>query len=116
MATELPDFGEMLGKIASNPIARDMLASFLGGGEHKEEPQIVEEEPFPSEASSPDDTVIPAMARHLPPRRKGHARHDLLCALRPYLGKRRGAALERILHALELYEMIEEMSPGKGGH
>lgn len=59
-----------------------------------------------------DDGSIPAGARVLrsppPGRDHGRGRREVLLALRPFLSERRCASVDRLLRALELYEVIEE--------
>lgn len=59
-----------------------------------------------------DDGSIPAGARVLPSpppgRDHGRGRREVLLALRPFLSERRCASVDRLLRALELYEVIEE--------
>lgn len=59
-----------------------------------------------------DGGSIPAGARVLrsppPGRDHGRGRREVLLALRPFLSERRCASVDRLLRALELYEVIEE--------
>ena len=59
-----------------------------------------------------DGGSIPAGARVLPSpppgRDHGRGRREVLLALRPFLSERRCASVDRLLRALELYEVIEE--------
>lgn len=59
-----------------------------------------------------DGGSIPAGARVLPSPPPGHdhgrGRREVLLALRPFLSERRCASVDRLLRALELYEVIEE--------
>lgn len=63
-------------------------------------------------AADTDDGSIPAGARVLrsppPGRDHGRGRREVLLALRPFLSERRCASVDRLLRALELYEVIEE--------
>ena len=63
-------------------------------------------------AADTDDGSIPAGARLLPSpppgRDHGRGRREVLLALRPFLSERRCASVDRLLRALELYEVIEE--------
>ena len=63
-------------------------------------------------AADTDDGSIPAGARVLPSpppgRDHGRGRREVLLALRPFLSERRCASVDRLLRALELYEVIEE--------
>ncbi len=103
----LPDIGEMMRQISSNPAAREMLASLIS---NEENPENIGSTPTEEGADA-----IPASVR--PHGRHGGAgkHHALLCALRPYLGERRGATLARMERALEIYEVIEQMRHAKGG-
>ncbi len=59
-----------------------------------------------------DDGSIKTGARVLrsppPGRDHGRGRREVLLALRPFLSERRCASVDRLLRALELYEVIEE--------
>ena len=59
-----------------------------------------------------DTDTEPAGARVLPSpppgRDHGRGRREVLLALRPFLSERRCASVDRLLRALELYEVIEE--------
>ena len=63
-------------------------------------------------AADTDDGSTPAGARVLPSpppgRDHGRGRREVLLALRPFLSERRCASVDRLLRALELYEVIEE--------
>lgn len=63
-------------------------------------------------AADTDGGSIPAGARVLrsppPGRDHGRGRREVLLALRPFLSERRCASVDRLLRALELYEVIEE--------
>lgn len=63
-------------------------------------------------AADTDDGSTPAGAHVLrsPPsgRDHGRGRREVLLALRPFLSERRCASVDRLLRALELYEVIEE--------
>lgn len=63
-------------------------------------------------AADTDDGSIEAGARVLPSpppgRDHGRGRREVLLALRPFLSERRCASVDRLLRALELYEVIEE--------
>lgn len=63
-------------------------------------------------AADTDDGSTPAGAHvlHSPPpgRDHGRGRREVLLALRPFLSERRCASVDRLLRALELYEVIEE--------
>jgi len=50
-----------------------------------------------------------------PAHRLARSRRDFLVALRPYLGTRRCASCDRMIRALELYEIIGETHLMKGG-
>ena len=99
------DVGTMLSKIAENPEATAMLRGLLAGavpseeseGEHGEVP------PVSSEAGGASSH------RRAHPRRR-----EMLLCLRPYLGARRCASLDRILRALEIYEALEQTNLLKG--
>ena len=87
------DLGAMLSKIGENPDAQAMLSSLLGG----------------MSEGSPSPTPPPP---HIGGR--GGRRKEMLRSLRPYLSTRRCASVDRMIRALELYEIIEETHLLKG--
>lgn len=92
------DLGAMLSKISENPEAREMLSNILGaqtGGEDTE---------GEVEASAP-------------PSKRSHSQHrrEMLLALRPYLSTRRSATIDRMIRAIEVYDIIEQTRFLKGG-
>ena len=92
-----PDLSEMLGAILQNPEAKNALNGILA-------PESVGEEA--TEVSQPAG----------PRRKHGQERKHLLLAIRPYLGHQRCASVDRMIRALELYDIIEETQLLKGGH
>ncbi len=84
------DLGAMLSKIGENPEAQAMLSSLLGG-------------------TSDTPTASPPGKRG-----RGGRRREMLLSLRPYLSSRRCASVDRMIRALELYEIIEETHLLKG--
>ncbi len=102
-----PDIGEMIKQISANPTARDMLAGMLGSSE--ESPENQGSAPLGAESVATGATPF----SHRP---HGGGRRALLRALRPYLGTRRAASLDRMQRALDIYELIEQMLHTKGGN
>ncbi len=102
----LPDIGEMIKQISENQTAREMLAGMLSTGN---------DVPENSGSAPSDGEAVEAGA--FPMRHHGgnQSRKALLCALRPYLGTRRAATLDRMRRALDIYDLIEEMLGRKGG-
>ena len=84
------DLGAMLSKIGENPEAQAMLSNLLGG------------------TSDPPTSSPPGK------RGRGGKRREMLLSLRPYLSSRRCASVDRMIRALELYEIIEETHLLKG--
>ena len=107
---------EMLSRITEDPKANQMLSQILGGMGAAE----AEETPMPQvEAQPPSDKAEPANALpfSLPSGALSHGkgRRGVLNALRPYLSQRRCASLDRMIRAMELYEIIMETQLLKGG-
>lgn len=121
----------LLERLGQNPAALGLLGQLLGGGAKTPPASSAAAEPVSSPlagtdalAEVPDDTQtvsdtedesIPVSASgvgaFLPPppgRDHGRGRRDVLLALRPFLSSRRCASVDRLLRALELYEVIEE--------
>ncbi len=103
-----PDITAMLQEILKNPEAKTMLAGLVGARESEDDTAP----PLPSveEPSSKDEKdTVPTVARAYPTQdKKGQARQAVLLAIRPYLGTRRCASLDRLLRAMELYRLIED--------
>ena len=97
------DLAGMLSSILSNPDAMSMLSGLLSGSEldtsHEAaeavEPEAVESGAFRNEG-------------------RRHHRRELLNAVRPYLSSQRCVSLDRMVRALELYEMLEQTELLKG--
>ncbi len=104
---------EMISKITQNPDAMAMLSSILGSGSNNgEEPKNMDPE---QSHESHGDAAPASLSLPLSTRSHGRRRREILYALRPYLGSRRAASLDRMIRALELYEIIEETHLLKGG-
>ncbi len=110
------NISDMLRQISENPAAKEMLTSLLGGMATQAEPSDTGN--APSDASSNDEEDAVPVSLRIPPASRGHARgrREMLNALRPYLGSRRAASVDRMIRALELYEIIEETRLLKGGN
>lgn len=105
----------LLERLGQNPTAMTLLGQLLGGDSTPEEQEsaatsIGDASAVPSEeAATAAASAVPLP--HLPPPKghdHGHGRRDVLLALRPFLSARRCASVDRVLRALELYEVIEE--------
>lgn len=144
MPGEAPDLGAMFEKISQNPQASAMLANLLGGRGGSPAARQGDNASLPTDGAVPGDGTAPtggaadsAEAKHpgegeavsvgafsLPPPPPAHgqghghgkARREMLLALRPYLGERRCASVDRMIRALELYDILEETHLLKGGH
>lgn len=115
----------LLERLGQNPAAIGLLGQLLGGGGDTAAQAAT---PTPNGDPVPDtdgagiaaermdeenDGSIPAGSAGvlLPPppgRDHGKGRRDVLIALRPFLSSRRCASVDRLLRALELYEVIED--------
>ena len=118
----------LLERLGQNPAAIGLLGQLLGGGgdgdataaaapAHSGEAvsDTDEGDCAPERDAEGDDGSIPASVGGtgvlLPPppgRDHGRGRRDVLIALRPFLSRRRCASVDRLLRALELYEVIED--------
>ena len=115
----------LLERLGQNPAAIGLLGQLLGGGcdtpaaaaVHATVDDIVSDtgdaDGAPEHMGDEDDGSIPAGSAGvlLPPppgRDHGKGRRDVLIALRPFLSSRRCASVDRLLRALELYEVIED--------
>jgi hypothetical protein len=113
----------MLAKISENPEARAILTNLLGstsGGNPSSEAPV-SAMPDGADAAPSEDAggAAPVAAFSMPPPPPSHGRNkgrrEVLLAIRPYLGARRCASVDRMIRALELYEIIEETQLLKGG-
>lgn len=115
----------LLERLGQNPAAIGLLGQLLGGGgdtaaQAATHTSIGDPVPdtdgagiAPEHMGDEDDGSIPAGSAGvlLPPppgRDHGKGRRDVLIALRPFLSSRRCASVDRLLRALELYEVIED--------
>ena len=118
----------LLERLGQNPAAIGLLGQLLGGGGDGDAtaaaapahsggavPGTDERDGAPGRDAKGDDGSIPASVGGtgvlLPPppgRDHGRGRRDVLIALRPFLSSRRCASVDRLLRALELYEVIED--------
>ncbi len=114
MAGGIGDIGEMLRQISANPAASEMLANILGKKDG-EEPQ--NKDVNTENSSDKEEDSAPASTFSIPVSTRSHARgrREMLSTLRPYLGARRAASVDRMIRALELYEIIEETRLLRGG-
>ncbi len=108
---------EMLSRITEDPKAVQMLSQILGGMGATESEEA--EAPSLPEAQPQSDKAEPAVSLpfSLPSGTLSHGkgRRGVLNALRPYLSQRRCASLDRMIRAMELYEIIMETQLLKGG-
>ena len=93
-----PDLNEMLGAILQNPEAKNALNGVLGAES--------------AEGAAKETSLDIGSHRG----RRTKERKHLLLAIRPYLGKNRCASVDRMIRALELYDIIEDTQLLKGGH
>lgn len=126
MASEGWSAATLLKTLAQNPAALSMLQSLLSGfggredarhagtAEHEEteEAESGEEredgEEFSLPGGDPLATAVSALPTPPPGHGHGKGRREVLLSLRPFLSERRCASIDRVLRALELYEVIEE--------
>lgn len=99
------DLAGMLSSVLSNPDAMGMLTSLLSGVENPSEGEEIEAKECAEEALEVGHHEGKARCQH---------RRELLSAIRPYLSHQRCATLDRMLRALELYELIEQTELLKG--
>lgn len=116
----------LLKTLAQNPAALTALQSLLGGLGGREEAHYtdspdtvekksIEERDVPEEVTFPggdppaaEVSAIPALPAPPPGHGHGKGRREVLLSLRPFLSERRCASVDRVLRALELYEVIED--------
>ena len=118
MANENLNLAPLLEKLGQNPAAVSMLQNLLGGlgggasapsGSPHEDTESAESEH--SEDSPREGESIPTISFSPPPVPPGYGhgkgRREVLLSLRPFLSEKRCATVDRVLRALELYEVIE---------
>ena len=118
MANEHLKLAPLLEKLGQNPAAVSMLQNLLGGlgggasapsGSPHEDTESAESEH--SEDSPREGESIPTISFSPPPAPPGYGhgkgRREVLLSLRPFLSEKRCATVDRVLRALELYEVIE---------
>lgn len=118
MANENLNLAPLLEKLGQNPAAVSMLQNLLGGrgggasapsGSPHEDTESAESEH--SEDSPREGESIPTISFSPPPAPPGYGhgkgRREVLLSLRPFLSEKRCATVDRVLRALELYEVIE---------
>ena len=99
-----PDLSGILARVTENPQAMTMLSSLLGGiASSKRESDVPKEEKEDAPVS-----VAPALARPHIPHRDGKAEEGrrLLLALKPFLSKERGQALETLITVLDAISLL----------
>ena len=118
MANENLNLAPLLEKLGQNPAAVSKLQNLLGGlggrasapaGSPHEDTESAESEH--SEDSPREGESVPAISFSPPPAPPGYGhgkgRREVLLSLRPFLSEKRCATVDRVLRALELYEVIE---------
>lgn len=116
----------LLERLGQNPAALGLIGQLLSGGNASAAGAAVpagapvtdtephnDAEDTVQTATETEEESIPASGGSvlLPPppgRDHGRGRREVLLALRPFLSSRRCASVDRLLRALELYEVIEE--------
>lgn len=116
----------LLERLGQNPAALGLIGQLLSGGNASAAEAAVpagapvtdtephnDAEDTVQTATEAEEESIPASGGSvlLPPppgRDHGRGRREVLLALRPFLSSRRCASVDRLLRALELYEVIEE--------
>ena len=116
----------LLERLGQNPAAIGLLGQLLGGGSDTDDRTVPVGVAAPEGSDEGTDDLreadraagdgsIPASVGGsgvlLPPppgRDHGRGRREVLVALRPFLSSRRCASVDRLLRALELYEVIED--------
>ncbi len=118
MANENLNLAPLLEKLGQNPAAVSMLQSLIGGlGGGQSAPENLphgDTEAAESEHREDDPREgesVPAISFSPPPAPPGYGhgkgRREVLLSLRPFLSEKRCATVDRVLRALELYEVIE---------
>lgn len=118
MANENLNLAPLLEKLGQNPAAVSMLQSLLGGlgGGQSAPGEIPHEDTESGESAHGEDSPregesVPAISFSPPPAPPGYGhgkgRREVLLSLRPFLSEKRCATVDRVLRALELYEVIE---------
>ena len=118
MANENLNLAPLLEKLGQNPAAVSMLQSLIGGlGGGQSSPENLphgDTEAAESEHRGDDPREgesVPAISFSPPPAPPGYGhgkgRREVLLSLRPFLSEKRCATVDRVLRALELYEVIE---------
>lgn len=118
MANENLNLAPLLEKLGQNPAAVSMLQSLIGGlGGGQSTPENLphgDTEAAESEHRGDDPREgesVPAISFSPPPAPPGYGhgkgRREVLLSLRPFLSEKRCATVDRVLRALELYEVIE---------
>ena len=116
----------LLERLGQNPAALGLIGQLLSGGNASTAGAAVpagapvtdtephnDAEDTVQTATEAEEESTPASGGSvlLPPppgRDHGRGRREVLLALRPFLSSRRCASVDRLLRALELYEVIEE--------
>lgn len=105
----------LLERLGQNPTAMSLLGQLLNGDNTPETQESAatgaDDAPaMPSEEEATATASAVSLPHLQPPKGHdhGHGRREVLLALRPFLSARRCASVDRVLRALELYEVIEE--------
>lgn len=107
----MADISKILGIIMENPEIIEKIKEMAQGGEKGEENSSLPEE---IKSAEPDQvpTAAPiangtAEAAAIPKGRDKKRRHDLLCAIKPYVSAERGRAIDTMLSVVEVLEIMK---------
>lgn len=95
---ETPDISKIIGVIMENPSIIEQISA-LAAGESRGEPDKRE---------APSPTAEAAVTSAAPPERgRDSNRSRLLCAMKPYLSKKRAEAIDSVLAIMEVMDMMK---------
>ena len=108
----MADISKILGIIMENPEIIEKIKEMAHSGEKAGEKEAMTEEikTEPSgeaEVSATAETKDTAEASALPRARDKKRRHDLLCAIKPYVSAERGRAIDTMLSVVEVLEIMK---------
>ena len=112
-ATQQPTQGAYVGSgtklnIVSSQESSDTTISISIAPEAESGEEREDGEEFSLPSGDPLATAVSALPAPPPGHGHGKGRREVLLSLRPFLSERRCASIDRVLRALELYEVIEE--------
>lgn len=99
-----PDLSEILARVTENPQAMAMLSSLLGGNNTQSPHKESESSPTPMAEES--KASVPAISSKPHKDGKAEQRRRLLIALKPFLSRERGQALETLLLVLDAISLL----------